>query len=208
MRRVPANKRLTDALAKSFASFETLRLGQVAAFTMPTKKDIPVAKSAELKEGFPTPAIEDTKLRHSYVIGPGEKGVLTFEPYKSILLPHWRFKTVPIAQESAATLWDAFISYHERGDFVGMDMTRKFIQMGMTRAKRYANHKGGKKYGNDGEVLPKWEGKDVEGKRKEKEEASEVFKGYWQICRSHEGYAKLKEEWAEEKKDAKKAAAT
>ena len=173
---------------------------------MPPNKSMPVDESRELKDRFPAPALDNPTLRHSYVIGPGEKGVLTFEPYKSILLPHWRFKTVPVAEESAAALWEAFIAYHERGDFVGMDMTRKFIQMGMTRAKRYANHKGGKKYGKDGEVMPKWEGEDVGGKRKEKEEASEVFEGYWQRCRSHEGYLKLKEEWVGEKKAAKKAA--
>ena len=33
-----------------------------------------------------------------------------------------------------------------RRDFVGADMSRKFVQMGMTRAKRYANHRGGRKY--------------------------------------------------------------
>ena len=31
-----------------------------------------------------------------------------------------------------------------------MDMARKFLQMGITRSRRYANHKGGKKY--DGSV--------------------------------------------------------
>ena len=35
-------------------------------------------------------------------------------------------------------------------DFVGADMARKFLQMGFTRARRYANHRGGKKY--DGPV--------------------------------------------------------
>ena len=29
---------------------------------------------------------------------------------------------------------------------MGMDMARKFIQMGMTRSKRYANYKGGRKF--------------------------------------------------------------
>lgn len=71
-------------------------------------------------------------------------GVLSFEPYKSLILPYWAFRTVPVAQNSARVLWDIFESYVDRHDFVGADMTRKFIQMGMTRAKRYANHKGGR----------------------------------------------------------------
>lgn len=83
-------------------------------------------------------------------------------------------------------------------------MTRKFIQMGMTRAKRYANHKGGRKYGKDGEMLEKWSGKDEDGKRKEKEEASEIFKGYWRRCINDEAYGQLKEEWTKEKKEWQK----
>ena len=34
-------------------------------------------------------------------------------------------------------------------------MARKFLQMGYTRAMRYANHKGGRKYDSNHEVLPK-----------------------------------------------------
>ena len=39
-------------------------------------------------------------------------------------------------------------------DFVGTDMARKFLQMGMTRAQRYANHKGGRKRDKDGQDIP------------------------------------------------------
>ena len=35
-------------------------------------------------------------------------------------------------------------------------MARKFLQMGMTRAKRYANHKGGRKYGAGGKGEGGW----------------------------------------------------
>jgi len=91
-----------------------------------------------------TPAVEDRELCYSYRIDRGEMGVLSFEPYKSLILPYWAFRTVPIAQNSAEVLWAIFVHYVGKGDFVGADMTRKFIQMGMTRAKRYANHKGGR----------------------------------------------------------------
>ena len=59
-------------------------------------------------------------LRMSYQIGRGEQGVLTFEPYKSALLPYWRFRTVAIAKESSATLWEKFLEYDVEDDFVGM----------------------------------------------------------------------------------------
>ena len=81
-----------------------------------------------------------------YQIGRGEQGVLSVEPYKSEILPHWRFKTPAIARESAAAIHALFEQYRDAGDFVGMDMARKFLQMGYTRSRRYANHKGGRKY--------------------------------------------------------------
>jgi hypothetical protein len=36
-----------------------------------------------------------------YQVGKGEQGVLMVEPYKSEILPYWRFKTPEIARESA-----------------------------------------------------------------------------------------------------------
>ena len=81
-----------------------------------------------------------------YRIGRGEEGVLTVEPYKSELLPLWRFATPADARRSAAALLRRFRAYGRAGDFVGMDMARKFLQMGWTRARRYANHPGGRKY--------------------------------------------------------------
>jgi len=81
-----------------------------------------------------------------YRVGRGEEGVLVAEPYKSELLPLWRFRTPEIARTSADALWKAFVGYRRVRDFVGMDMARKFLQMGFTRARRYANHRSGKKY--------------------------------------------------------------
>ncbi len=81
-----------------------------------------------------------------YRIGKGEQGVLLIEPYKSEILPHWRFKTPDIAEVSAKKIYEMFEAYLAAEDFPGADMARKFLQMGWTRARRYANHKGGKKY--------------------------------------------------------------
>eukprot|EP01117_Protostelium_nocturnum_P017583 TRINITY_DN7180_c0_g1_i1.p1 TRINITY_DN7180_c0_g1~~TRINITY_DN7180_c0_g1_i1.p1 ORF type:complete len:197 (+),score=59.27 TRINITY_DN7180_c0_g1_i1:152-742(+) len=81
-----------------------------------------------------------------YAVGKGEQGVLMVQPYKSEILPHWRFKTPEIARESSETIYKMFLDYKENDDFVGMDMARKFLMMGWTRARRYANHKSGQKY--------------------------------------------------------------
>lgn len=87
-----------------------------------------------------------------YRVGRGEQGVLLVEPYKSEILPHWRFKTPKIAKESSEKIYQMYLDYKDDQDFVGMDMARKYLQMGYTRARRYANYKGGRKYDEDGEI--------------------------------------------------------
>lgn len=84
-----------------------------------------------------------------YQIGKGEQGVLLVEPYKSEILPYWRFKTPDIARTSSEKIYQLFLDYKEQQDFVGMDMARKFLQMGYTRARRHANHKSGQKYASN-----------------------------------------------------------
>jgi len=60
-----------------------------------------------------------------------------------------------------------------------------------------------RKYGANGKQLEKWSGDDPDGKRKEKEEASELFKGYWRRCTAEEKYLELKKQWQKEKKQHK-----
>ena len=146
--------------------------------------------------------------RMSYRIGRGEQGVLTFEPYKSEILPMWRFKTPGIARKSSKQIYAQFLAYEKEDDFIGMDMSRKFLQMGMTRAKRYANHAGGRKYDKKtGEQLEKSKGH--EG-MSDKLEASLIFRELWERAKTHEGYLEKKEGFlAEQKtwdKEQKKAA--
>ena len=81
-----------------------------------------------------------------YRVGKGEMGVLLIRPYKDEILPHWRFKTPDVARESSEKIYQLFLDYKTNGDFVGMDMARKFLQMGMTRSLRYYHHKSGQKY--------------------------------------------------------------
>src|SRR6478609_4380372 len=88
--------------------------------------------------------IDFRKRPELYRVGKGEQGVLSVEPYKSEILPHWRFKTVAEAKKSSAKIYRLFLAYLKAHDFPGADMARKFWQMGWTRARRYANHKGGR----------------------------------------------------------------
>jgi hypothetical protein len=102
--------------------------------------------TAKFDYSLPFSRIDFRKQPERYRIGRGEQGVLLVEPYKSEILPHWRFRTPELAAKSAAAILRLFRDYRARRDFVGMDMARKFLQMGYTRARRYANHRSGRKY--------------------------------------------------------------
>lgn len=120
-----------------------------------------------------------------YRVGKGEQGVLLVEPYKSEILPHWRFKTPEIARESADAIYQMFLDYKAQGDFVGMDMARKYLQMGFTRARRYANHKSGRKYDADGQELPRVEDP-------VKAESAQIFYARYQQAKDDPEYQRLK----------------
>lgn len=121
-----------------------------------------------------------------YRVGKGEQGVLLVEPYKGEILPHWRFKTVAEAKKSSAKIYRMFLVYLKASDFPGADMARKFLQMGWTRARRYANHKSGRKYDKTtGEVLPRTEDA-------EKAAAAEIFYARYVVAREHPEYVRQK----------------
>lgn len=129
--------------------------------------------------------IDFRKEPERYRVGRGEQGVLLVEPYKSEILPYWRFKTPEIAKDSAETIYSLFQHYKNVHDFVGMDMSRKFIQMGYTRAMRYPHHKSGRKYDKNGDVLPN-EVDDI------KRQSALIFKKYWDLIRTDNDYIALK----------------
>ena len=131
-----------------------------------------------------------------YRVGRGEQGVLLVQPYKAEILPHWRFKDAAAATESSVTIYGLFEAYLKAHDFVGADMARKFIQMGFTRARRYANHRGGKKYA--GPVPADKKGQSGAHGRAElprttlpdhdKVEAAAIFKRVWDQAKTNPNY--------------------
>ena len=132
-------------------------------------------------------AIDFRKQPELYRVGRGEQGVLLVEPYKSDILPYWRFKTPEIAKESADKIYQLYLDYKKKNDFVGMDMTRKYLQMGYTRARRYANYKGGRKYNKNREINERTI--DLE-----KAESAAIFEVKWKIVREDPEYLTLKKE--------------
>jgi hypothetical protein len=135
---------------------------------------------------FPDETLDYREHPEAYRIGRGEEGVLTVEPYKSEILPHWRFKTGDEAKASAEAILALFEAYKDAEDFVGMDMARKFLQMGYTRSRRYARHRSGRKYGADGNELPV-------DPDPEKQRSALVFKRAWDAVLADAEYQRLKE---------------
>jgi len=131
---------------------------------------------------------EETK---AYRVGKGEQGVLICQPYKDEMLPHWRFKTPEDAKESSEKIYRMFLEYVDDDDFVGADMARKYLQMGYTRARRYANYEGGKKYDEDGNTKEKGAGDP------EKAKAAQIFKEKWDEAEANSEYAERKKAWKE-----------
>ncbi len=127
-----------------------------------------------------------------YRVGVGEQGVLLVEPYKSEILPHWHFATPEKARASVTAIRALFDRYLERDDFVGADLARKFLQMGFTRARRYANHRGGRKYAPSGEELPRGPEDEV------KAESARIFFAAWKEAETVAHYANLKKAWKRE----------
>ena len=139
---------------------------------------------------------ENTDFReepHLYRVGKGEQGVLSVEPYKSEILPHWRFRTEEVARESSAKIYEMFLGYKEEDDFVGMDMARKFLQMGYTRARRYANHRSGKKYDEEGKVRAQ----EPDALDHEKARAARVFYEKYVEAREDEHYKRRRKDWTQ-----------
>ena len=71
----------------------------------------------------------DTETRELYRIGRGEQGVLLVRPYTNIICNHWRFKTPREAIISSNKIFAMYLDYRDEGDFIGMDMCRKFLEM-------------------------------------------------------------------------------
>ena len=131
------------------------------------------------------------ETRKLYRIGRGEQGVLLVRPYTNDICRFWKFKTPKIAVKSAEQIYSMYADYRALNDFVGMDMCRKFLEMGFTRARRYANHKDGKKYGKNGKVLPQ----EKDWATSEKAMAAKVHKEYRDRVTKDAKYIRMRKMW-------------
>lgn len=130
---------------------------------------------------YPYEGVDLRKHPEAYRVGRGEQGVFHAEPYKGELLPLWRFKTEGEARESAEKIHARFEEYRAEGDFVGMDVARKYLQMGWTRALRYAKYKGGNK------------NRPFDEPDSEKLQCASIFKEFYDRAREDDKYIEMKQ---------------
>ena len=133
------------------------------------------------------------EIRKLYRIGRGEQGVLLVRPYTDDICKHWKFKVPSIARKSAQKIYEMYADYKVKNDFVGMDMCRKFLEMGLTRARRYANHKDGNKYDENGNVKPQ----EPDWNTSEKAVSARIFKRVRDQVASDPVYKQMRKEWRE-----------
>ena len=131
------------------------------------------------------------ETRELYRIGRGEQGVLLVRPYTDDICTHWRFKTPEIALESAHTIFDMYLDYLEEKDFIGMDMCRKFLEMGFTRSRRYANHHTGKKYDDEGNVRPQ----EPDHATCKYAKSAKIFKSVRDMVAKNDIYVTMRKQW-------------
>ena len=129
--------------------------------------------------------------RRLYRIGRGEQGVLLVRPYTNDICAHWRFVDETTARKSSNKIYSMYLNYKDSGDFIGMDMARKFLEMGFTRARRYANHSSGRKYTEDGRIRPQ----QADALHNVKAKSAKIFKEVRDRVAYDPEYVTMRKEW-------------
>ena len=88
----------------------------------------------------------DAETRKLYRIGRGEQGVLLVRPYTDDICAHWRFVDEPTARKSADKIYSMFCEFRTEERLHWYGHGAEILEMGFTRARRYANHSSGRKY--------------------------------------------------------------
>ena len=133
----------------------------------------------------------DPEIRKLYRIGRGEQGVLLVRPYTNDICAHWRFVDETTARKSSSKIYSMYLNYKDSGDFIGMDMARKFLEMGFTRARRYANHSSGRKYTEDGRIRPQ----ETDALHNVKAKSAKIFKEVRDRVAYDPEYVTMRKEW-------------
>ena len=85
-----------------------------------------------------------------------------------------------------------YVEYQKDQDFIGMDMCRKFLEMGFTRSRRYANHNSGRKYKKGTkEILPQ----EPDHATSKYAESATIFKRVRDVVAKSTNYVRMRKDW-------------
>tara|TARA_R110001583_G_scaffold27302_11_gene97807 strand:- start:12703 stop:13179 length:477 start_codon:yes stop_codon:yes gene_type:complete len=144
-----------------------------------------ILESSNFKSDY-SEEINYKKHPDEYDISTGVSGVFSVSPYKNQLIKYFTFKSLEQSRKSAKSLYKKFKLYRGKMDFVGMDMTRKFLELGYLQSLRFSKFPGGKKYTKSGSV------RRVNYKQDEKLEISKIYKRYLNLVNSDRIYKSSK----------------
>ncbi|MBV0924391.1 DUF4385 domain-containing protein [Halomicroarcula limicola] len=146
----------------------------------------PVRGDVSEVEGGPEYDLNFREHPERYRHTSDERGAFKIEPYKGELLPDWTISDLGPAAEAAQAIHDRYREYRDADDFVGMDMARKYLQMGWTRSMRYAKYPGGQKYEDGREREPRtWYDP-------EKRRIARIYRFHLDRVRNDDAYARAK----------------
>ena len=148
-------------------------------------------KEFDYELNYKTIAFSLEENRKLYRIGRGEQGVLLVRPYTNDICTHWKFRTPEIAVKSSNRIFGMYLDYRDQKDFIRMDMCRKVLEMGFTRARRYANHNSGKKYDSEGNIRPQ----EPDHATSKYAESAKIFKKVRDIVAKSDIYVTMRKEW-------------
>ena len=149
-------------------------------------------KEFDYELDYKTLDFTDEETRKLYRIGRGEQGVLLVRPYTNDICTHWRFKTPDEAVRSSNKIFAMYLDYRDEKDFIGMDMCRKFLEMGFTRARRHANHNSGRKYKKGTkEILPQ----EPDHATSKFAKSAQIFKKVRDIVAKNVTYVSMRKKW-------------
>ena len=131
------------------------------------------------------------KLANFIALEGRTRSAIGADAYTNDICAHWRFVDETIARKSSAKIYSMFCEYRDSGDFIGMDMARKFLEMGFTRARRYANHSSGKKYAKNGTVRPQ----ETDALHNVKAKSARIFKEVRDKAAYDSKYQQMRKQW-------------
>ena len=135
----------------------------------------------------------DKETRKLYRIGRGEQGVLLVKPYTNDICKYWKFKTPAIAKKSAEKIYTMYADYRAKCDFVGEKFYCLNENVTFTRARRYANHRDGNKYDENGNVKPQ----EPDAMTCHFAESATIFREYRNRVAKDSKYKSMRKMWRE-----------